>query len=611
MNHSEVRCICCKKPLSDPNYVLLQMGPECVKRYKQTPKRFDQNAVSLVNNDKGATRVILTDTTLRLAQEGQLVEAFNSNDPKVEIFYLNDKKSKVSQIGADVRGAARHGALTWQTIEEAEDLGIADQVIHRASLLERKDETQFIMDLSKTDFEKALVMTSLLKGFPEKPELCIKLQYSQFSLDKAEDAIESGECPYAIGYTDEYLATSRYHAGSISINHRKRKWSELRDVERGFTKDEYLKIVRSFYMKNYEAILDDMKKVMEDEGFANMSASDLKKKLEALARTRIREANRQPHCFLNKPFTKWFNTQFGNSSKSCLGVLEEYRSFDKPGSEDELQMMINGKSLRASFSKKIAKKSKPRKKTTKLSDFYTQEAQRIGPNIKEKTLGELQKVITEEIGLRGFQFGKSLPDAERLDHLRSTVESVDDLCFAIGIKRNQFSLNKELALAVGARGKSTALAHYEPRDKIINITRKNGVGSLCHEYFHALDHAAGESLGGDRYLTKRAGISNGVPLAEKSDRFFEAATPFIARMKQSDDFRSLPSDKRDYWASRVEVFARISEKMIDYKLRKKDRLNTYLTGGHHASFYPNEEELKSMESLFDDLVSQMFKSIKK
>lgn len=53
------------------------------------------------------------------------------------------------------------------------------------------------------------------------------------------------------------------------------------------------------------------------------------------------------------------------------------------------------------------------------------------------------------------------------------------------------SLNGELGLAFGARGrggKDSGAAHYEPASVVINLTKKQGSGSLAHEWFHALDN---------------------------------------------------------------------------------------------------------------------------
>ncbi len=45
-----------------------------------------------------------------------------------------------------------------------------------------------------------------------------------------------------------------------------------------------------------------------------------------------------------------------------------------------------------------------------------------------------------------------------------------------------------LGVAFGSRGRSAAMAHYEPSNRVINLTKSSGFGSFGHEFFHAYDH---------------------------------------------------------------------------------------------------------------------------
>jgi hypothetical protein len=63
------------------------------------------------------------------------------------------------------------------------------------------------------------------------------------------------------------------------------------------------------------------------------------------------------------------------------------------------------------------------------------------------------------------------------------------------------------SIAVGARGKGIAKAHYEPSKAVINLTRTFGAGPLAHEWFHAIDNflfriISNESMGEHGYLSR-------------------------------------------------------------------------------------------------------------
>ncbi len=91
-------------------------------------------------------------------------------------------------------------------------------------------------------------------------------------------------------------------------------------------------------------------------------------------------------------------------------------------------------------------------------------------------------------GLKGMQFGHYCTEQYAKEHIGHVSEALHDLARILGIPPEYIGLGGRLGLAIGARGSGNALAHYEPSTKVINLTRDNGVGALCHEWGHALDH---------------------------------------------------------------------------------------------------------------------------
>lgn len=100
------------------------------------------------------------------------------------------------------------------------------------------------------------------------------------------------------------------------------------------------------------------------------------------------------------------------------------------------------------------------------------------------------KELEETFGFRGIQSGNwVLKDRSSAEfHMKAAAEAMLDMSDVLGIEPQYLGLKGNLALAFGARGKGGALAHYEPGNKIINIIKMKGGGSLGHEYFHALDN---------------------------------------------------------------------------------------------------------------------------
>jgi hypothetical protein len=106
--------------------------------------------------------------------------------------------------------------------------------------------------------------------------------------------------------------------------------------------------------------------------------------------------------------------------------------------------------------------------------------------------------LIAHFGFRAIEFGKWLPQDERQTVLNMAFDSFCDLADALKIAPKDITLDGDLALAFGSRGrggKHAALAHFESARNVINLTRLNGAGTLAHEWFHALDFHLGQKKG--------------------------------------------------------------------------------------------------------------------
>ena len=112
--------------------------------------------------------------------------------------------------------------------------------------------------------------------------------------------------------------------------------------------------------------------------------------------------------------------------------------------------------------------------------------------------------LKNAFGLRDVQSGNWVlrdPVSAKF-HTEQSAGAFADLADLLGVADQHVSLNGRLALAFGARGSgaigwadSAPRAHYEPIDRVINITKMRGGGALAHEWFHSLDNMAKEAEG--------------------------------------------------------------------------------------------------------------------
>lgn len=120
--------------------------------------------------------------------------------------------------------------------------------------------------------------------------------------------------------------------------------------------------------------------------------------------------------------------------------------------------------------------------------------------------------VRSTFNLREVDFGQAgyMTQADREHHVKQLEGALHDLVDVLGLPPAQVSFHGRLGVALGARGRGKAAAHYEPGRAAINITKFAGGGALAHEWGHALDniiagHYLESTIGsakGDTFLTK-------------------------------------------------------------------------------------------------------------
>lgn len=222
--------------------------------------------------------------------------------------------------------------------------------------------------------------------------------------------------------------------------------------------------------------------------------------------------------------------------------------------------------------------------------------------------------FAEAFGFRGVQFGNYVEDARRQEDLNEAYDALMDMAGVLGVPARALSLNGQLGLAFGARGKggkNAAAAHYEPGTIVINLTKTAGKGSLAHEWWHALDN----------YFARRGGRGDGYMTGSLSDTRHEGVRPEMveafkgvmrAIRQTALAQRSQELDKRRtkaYWSTDIEMSARAFESYIIARLADQDFSNDYLAnivdeaafGIEGAYPYPTAGEIDTIRAGFDHL----------
>lgn len=209
------------------------------------------------------------------------------------------------------------------------------------------------------------------------------------------------------------------------------------------------------------------------------------------------------------------------------------------------------------------------------------------------------KKFLNEFNLKGVEFGNWLQQGERYDHLLAAGYALHELSKIVG-KNIGFDYN--VGIAFGARGMRGAVAHWESVERMINLTKQKGAGSLAHEYAHALDCILGSHS--DRH-SKYSYLSGGRSVANiLKDNVAGDLRAYVNQIvdyiKTTESYKKLfaRTSKSPYYHRRTEVFARFFEQYVAYKTNS---VNRYLCCSWSLYSYPGNIEYLSEDEFLQIL----------
>jgi hypothetical protein len=264
--------------------------------------------------------------------------------------------------------------------------------------------------------------------------------------------------------------------------------------------------------------------------------------------------------------------------------------------------------------------------------------ERSGPEQRESyELRTLERMICEDFALSGVEYGNWINQTEGFTHMEFAYDSLADLADLLGVDRQAVSLGGRLGLCLGGRGKggkNAPIAHFEPSNVAINLTREHGAGSLLHEYGHALGNYFARlhsPLHRDMFVHFSSDTSAGRPgsagrmrpnMYKAWKNVYDAVmvkphptmkgvmidSDFVAYGKSLDE---MEERDRPYWGAPVELFARMMERYGYDKMQAKGQMNNYLIRPDRFSLisdgglYPSSEAMKDINVGMDSLLKEV------
>ena len=133
-----------------------------------------------------------------------------------------------------------------------------------------------------------------------------------------------------------------------------------------------------------------------------------------------------------------------------------------------------------------------------------EERYRNGPKTVRGDRDVTERELCETFGFRAVQYGNWMTQKDRQEHLNAAFDSCFDIKNLFDLENPRMvalprmstgeNAREPLAIALGARGRGKAKAHYEPTLHVINMTKTRGAGAFLHEWVHAADAFYGAEI---------------------------------------------------------------------------------------------------------------------
>lgn len=500
--------------------------------------------------------------------------------------YIYARKSSVPNLGVDIPGSARVSYHAYKNVSDIEALGpeVAKKMILKKNLL-----INMPIDTENSGIEDVVRVSLARKAFESFPN---SPQYP-----KAMDRIEENVVVFALvrGYKTMNsiieMSTNRELLEQMKLRYKNPQFMFVVEFE---SLEATRQKIRSDYFDRFKFLQEHLNN-RENFPSSGNPAADVKLYGEQL-------------------FGKYFD-QFGMIMSKTRGRTLYSIHADDSGMFNKLRRYNDPRFLKNTLTeeglndvllKLSGKKPKrdpsetPKSNKVKIAAFNpivfypNQVLERIGPNPSEKNIDELIDSLENKWGFKGVQNGNTVKDSEREEHYSQANMALQDLMDVLKIKDpKKMTFGGKLSLAIGSlKGTRNALAFYRPSVDAIALSRKKGIGALGHEWGHALEN---------HFLKNNKTQST----FRINDGFRNKVNSFVEKMRRSEDYKKCPSSHQSYLRKDAEVFARVFESMVNHKLEKMGRKNTYLVSHAENFAYPTKAELNEMESDFDSVIATL------
>ena len=375
-----------------------------------------------------------------------------------------------------------HTAIDLDKSERMPLATFVNQMVNYRNVLRgyAQDPQQFLFD--ELDENRILAMEinnvvrgSKLRGSPLSQVMesfeTLKIQFSKMMFIEAfpvtkevsypefQDYVESGGHPYQGSALNQFVEEAEGKLGYAYISR------QFEQLENKLGQELFFEMMTTGNKPFADALIKNVEKILEND-------KNLKTPLD------LQEGESKTNYLLTLYRYK-YDAKYTVPSAYLKDEVDNNQTLDNLKITDKFDQQL----------KKILKDQEPNRLDLRYPSIVAGLAHETSKNFR-KGENVNPEQFSKIFGFRAIQFGNWVTQQERQHLLNISFDGLSELRDALELESNDISLNGTLAIAFGARGQSgrnASSAHYEFVDKIFNLTKQNGAGSLAHEWFHGLD----------------------------------------------------------------------------------------------------------------------------
>jgi len=227
--------------------------------------------------------------------------------------------------------------------------------------------------------------------------------------------------------------------------------------------------------------------------------------------------------------------------------------------------------------------------------------------------GDVRKFdIMNNFGLKFINVGYKLKNREMHMYLNALYDSLMNIAIALEIDPEDVGFNGQLSINIADK-RFYGNACYSIKSRCISLATERSIGTLSHEWIHALDALC---IPDDEKYTSLTDRKEDVPESMQklinTIKFNEdgSKTDYLlnAELAMGDKNRN-----HSYWTNDAELLARAGAVYIEDKLLEKGIVDNYLSGKeYHIKYliwnvptFPHDKEREKINKAFDDFIEDL------